>query len=170
MKVKKYMKTNPITIEKKANLAQAVKMMVEEGTNTLVVVDSKESLKPLGVMTTLCLIKQVLPDYLEDDPSVSVFERSGQLTCFSLKYKNEPIEKMMIKSKKILELDDTMVEAAAYASKSTTRSLPVIDENGKLTGLIDRTCIKKAIYNSIFKIEDPDCDRNQCDTCWREEN
>ncbi|MBD3238243.1 MAG: CBS domain-containing protein [Candidatus Moranbacteria bacterium] len=170
MKVSKYMKKNPIVIQVDQTLAEVVERMIKEKTNTIVAVDSHENLKPVGMVTTLCLIKKVLPDYLEDDPMVSAFERPGQLTCFSLKYKKEPISKIMIECRKTLDPDDTMVEAAAYASKSITRSLPVVGQDGKLIGIVDRTCIKKAIYNSIFKIENPDCDHNNCDVCWREQD
>ena len=161
MKVKDYMKKNPVTIEKKATFAQAVEKMVEEKANALVVIDSKEKQHPIGVLTMLIIIKKVLPSYIEMDPSITQFAREGGLSCLAIKAKDLKVEDIMFnlegKFKIDLHPEDAMVEAAAYAGKNTIRTLPVIDDENRLVGVIDRTCIKHAIYNAIFKEKNPDC-------------
>jgi CBS domain-containing protein len=163
MKIKNYMKKNPEVIEKGRSLKEAVEKMVEKKNNGLIVVESKDNMKPIGILSSLCVIKKVLPDYLEDYPEVSAFESDGQLACFSIKYKDEPVEEAMIKLRQMLHPDDTMVEAASYAVKSATRKIPVVDDDDRLVGVVDRTCIKNAIYDVFFKMKDLKCGPEECD-------
>ena len=147
MIVKEYMITSPATITKEKTLAEAVTKMAQEKTNSLIVVD--EDTKPVGMVSSRSIIRAVLPDYLEDDPNISVFEREGQLDHFSRKVKDLKVEEFMRKIEYKIGPDDSMVRAAAFSTLASVRTLPVVDGEKKLIGSITRTSIKNAIYNSI---------------------
>jgi len=50
----------------------------------------------------------------------------------------------------VLSANDSMIEAASYSIMAERRISPVVDAEGKLIGILTRTCIKNALYNAIF--------------------
>lgn len=156
MYVKDYMKTGSLTIAKDATLRDAVKQMVEKRSNTLIVLDDEQQRKPVGMVTIGSIINAVVPDYLEDNPSISSFTQTGQLEEFAEKVKDLPVEKIMIDIEATLKKNDPMIKAATLTTINALRTVPVVDEEGHMVGTISRTCIKNAIYNDMF----PDNDRD----------
>lgn len=160
MWVKDYMKDcfNVITGEK--TLAEAVKQMVRQKVNSLVVVDPDS--RPVGLVTSHVLIKEVVPEYLKGDPTHSQFGAEGTLDRYAQKSKDKQVSDFMYKEFHALSDKDAMIEAASYLVEGDRRTLPVVDGEGKLVGVITRTCVKKALFNSLFPEEriDPkeDCD------------
>jgi predicted transcriptional regulator len=55
------------------------------------------------------------------------------------------VKNLMSKRVFYVKPEDTILEAARIMSKKDVRRLPVIDENGKLVGVISRTDILKAL-------------------------
>ncbi len=148
MFVKDYMCTWVNTIDPGATLADATKKMVVKKTNSIVVID--ENKKPLGMISSRLLIKQVVPDYLEGDPLYSQFGAEGTFDRYAEKVKNKKVSEFMDKDFHTLSKDDAMIEAAAYSLKGRRRMLLVVDEEGILIGALTRTSIKIALYNAIF--------------------
>lgn len=164
MWVRNYMKDcfNVITGEK--TLGEAVEQMVKQKVNSLVVVD--ESQKPIGLVTSHVLIKEVVPEYLKGDPTHSQFGAEGTLDRYAQSSKEKKVSEIMYKDFHALNENDAMIEAASYLVEGDRRTLPVVNDEGVLVGVITRTCVKKALYNSIFpesKIdpqEDCDCPKH----------
>ncbi len=137
------------TISPEKTIAEAVKLMVEKRTNSLIVVD--ESKKPIGLVSSHSLIRAVVPEYLRENEITSQFNAEGAFDKHAQRNKDMIVKDVMYEDIHILNVNDAMIEAATYASKGARRVLPVADERGTLVGAITRTCIKLALYNAIFK-------------------
>jgi predicted transcriptional regulator len=162
MWVKNYMCTWVNKISPDKTLKEAVKQMVKEKTNSAIVVDEND--KPIGILSSHIIIKEVVPDYLKDDPTYSKYGAEGTFDKYAKEAKDKKVEDIMHKDFHELSINDPMIEAAAYASKGARRIIPVVDAEGKLVGAITRTCIKNALHNVIFKDDqvDPSDNRDGC--------
>lgn len=149
MWVKDFMIRGVCTIHPEATVAEAVKIMVENKTNSLVVVDEHDH--PVGLLSSYTLIKAAVPSYLQDDPIFANYGAEGTLDRYAEKIKGKEIAEMMYKEFHILKEEDAMIEAAAYAIGADRRILPVVDASGRLIGAITRTSIKNALYQAIHK-------------------
>lgn len=148
MWVKNYMCKWVNTITPDKTLADAAKQMVEKKTNSMVVVDVDN--KPIGMVSAHLLIKQVVPEYLKDDPIYSQFGAEGTFDRFAGKAKEQKVNDFMDTDFHTLSEDDAMIEAAAYSLKGRRRMLLVVNKEGVLVGALTRTCIKIALYNALF--------------------
>lgn len=149
MFVKNYMCDWVNTISQEKTFPEVVKQMVEKKTNSVVVVD--ENQKPVGLISSKTLIKQVVPGYLEEEPSNSMFGAEGTFDRYAEKLKTLKAKDFMDTDYHTLSEKDAMIEAAAYALKGDQRFMPVLNEKGELVGAITRTCIKNALYNVFFE-------------------
>lgn len=149
MIVKDYMCDWVNTISGDKTLPEVVKQMVEKKTNTIVVVDKDN--KPLGLISSRTLIKQVVPNYLKGDPTTSMFGAEGTFDRYADKVRSLKAEDFMDTNFHCLSEDDAMIEAASYSLQENQRFLPVVNEEGDLVGAITRTCIKNALHNVFHK-------------------
>jgi predicted transcriptional regulator len=149
MWVKDFMIRGVCTIHPEATVAEAVKIMVENKTNSLIVVDENDH--PVGLLSSYTLIKAAVPAYLQDDPIFANYGAEGTIDRYAEKIKGKEISDLMYKEFHILKEEDAMIEAAAYAIGADRRILPVVDQGGRLIGAITRTSIKNALYQAIHK-------------------
>jgi len=148
MIVKNYMCDWVNTISEDKTFPEVVKKMSEKKTNSIVVVDEGD--KPVGLVSSRTLIKQVIPNYLKD-PTNSMFGAEGTFDRYADKLRDLKLKDFMDTDFHILSQEDAMIEAASYAFKGNQRFMPVADEDGKLIGAVTRTCIKNALYNIFYK-------------------
>lgn len=102
------------TIEPEATVKEAVKKMVENKTNSMIVVDADK--KPIGVLSSYTLIGKVVPAYLKDDPIYSNFGAEGTFDKYAEKLQDEKVENVMNKETHVLSSDDAMIEAASHST------------------------------------------------------
>ena len=149
MKVSDYMCGNIHTITKDRTLADAIKQMVEDKSNSLIVVD--ESNKPIGLFSSRTIIRAIVPDYLQRDIKSSIYGAEGTLDEYTSNAREMKVEELMYKDFHSLTSDDAMIEAAAYMLKGSRRIIPVVDkESGEVVGSVTRTCLKNALYDILF--------------------
>jgi predicted transcriptional regulator len=149
MWVKDYMFKKVNTASPECSVKDAVCMMVEKRTNSLIVID--EEGKPMGTVSSYTLIKEVVPAYLKGDPVFSNFGAEGTFDKYAEKVQDKKLKDIMHTDIHILNEKDAMIEAASYSIHADRRLLPVVNDEGKLIGVITRTCIKNALYNVLFK-------------------
>jgi len=147
MWVKDYMSREFCVTSPDKTIKDAVKLMVEKKTNSLVVED--EQGKPIGIISSYTLIKEVVPAYLKGDPVYSNFGAEGTFDKYAEKIKNKTVGEIMNRDFHALNENDAMIEAASYAVEASRRMLPVVNEEGKVIGVINRTSIKNALYDAI---------------------
>ncbi|MBU0732453.1 CBS domain-containing protein [Patescibacteria group bacterium] len=152
MQVKDYMTTWVNTIGPDNTLEEAVEKMSEKKTNSLVVVD--KSKKPIGVISSHLLIKEIVPEYLKGSEIMAQFGVKGTLAKYAKKAKHHKIKDFMYKDIHVLDPDDAMIEAATYVVEGARRVLPVVDKEGKLIGAITRTSVKIALHDALSEAEE----------------
>lgn len=149
MLVKDYMYTVTHTATADISVAQALQLMTENKTNSLIVIDTTK--KPIGIISSQILIKAAVPEYLKDDPVYSQYGTEEILSESVATIKDKPISEFMYTEIHCLSPNDAIVEAASYSLDSYRRALPVTDdETGELIGTVTRTCLKNALYNAVF--------------------
>ncbi|OGH82238.1 MAG: hypothetical protein A3F93_01620 [Candidatus Magasanikbacteria bacterium RIFCSPLOWO2_12_FULL_34_7] len=137
------MQTKVNTLSPDDTFAEAIKKMLEAKTNGMVVVN--KDFKIEGILSSWDLIQYLVPDYLEEDKHLASFESADVFAKRALEIKDEPVSKFMTKSVHTCNSSDSLMEAAIILSEFKIRQLPVVDENNKLVGYINRTDIKRAI-------------------------
>jgi CBS domain-containing protein len=132
------------TIGSDATFFEALDKMIKEKTNSLVVVD-KEG-KVAGMINTGDLIKEVVPDYLEEDNAVTAHFANIEMFMEDVKKaKDVSISKFMTKNPATVDAEDSLMEVAAIAISKKQMRVPVVDGNKKPIGLITRTEVKQVI-------------------------
>ena len=150
MKIRDYMFKDFYTINPDKTLADAVKKMVEKKSNSLIVVNEEN--KPLGLISSYCIIKAIIPSYLKEDARPSIYDAEGTFDRYAHNSKDKKIKDIMYKEFHTLTDDDTMIEAATYSLKGARRIFPVVNkETEKLVGAVTRTSIKNALHDIYFK-------------------
>lgn len=138
------------TIAPDKTLSDAVKQMVENKSNSLIVVDIDN--KPIGLFSSRTLIKAIVPNYLQEDIRSSIFDAEGTFNKYAEESRDKIVKDFMYEEFHTLTDDDAMIEAATYSLKGSRRIIPVVSkENGVLVGAITRTCTKNALYDILFK-------------------
>lgn len=148
MWVKDYMKKRVNTITKDKTLAEAVKQMVEQEINSLIVTEND---KPVGLVTSQILIQTILPGYLSSDLNAAQFGAEGTFDKYADSNRNKKVGDFMYTDFHVISEKDTMIEAAAFLANGERRTLPVVNDEGRLVGVITRTCVKIALHNVLFK-------------------
>jgi len=149
MLVKDVMSKNVITISSEESVRDAIEKMAKNNISGLIVVENE---KVVGVISESDIIKFVSSEFPEIKTPMNVTLSILQVLESGIRIIKEmkKIGKLKVKdlmNKKIFSVkpEDTILEAARTMSKKDVRRLPVIDESGKLVGVISRTDILKAL-------------------------
>lgn len=145
--VKDYMRPAPAVILCSVSLKEAVQAMTREKTNGLVVVDAKNRVS--GILSSWDVIRYVVPNYLEEDKHLASFASNDLFAKRIQEVASHPVSKFMTQRVHTVLPTDSLMEAATLLSEHNIRQLPVVDANGVLVGYINRTDIKKAIYEVL---------------------
>ncbi|MFZ8830038.1 MAG: HPP family protein [Candidatus Aenigmatarchaeota archaeon] len=149
MLVKDVMSKNVITISPEESISNAIDKMAKNNISGLIVVEDEKVVGVISESDVLKIFKSEFPELkLSSNISLSIFSliKSGIKIIREIK----KIGKLKVKdlmSKKVffVKPEDTILEAARIMSKKDVRRLPVIDESGKLVGIISRTDILRAL-------------------------
>jgi len=151
------MSKNVITISPEESISNAIDKMAKNNISGLIVVEDEKVVGVISESDVLKIFKSEFPELkLSSNVSLSIFSliKSGIKIIREIK----KIGKLKVKdlmSKKVffVKPEDTILEAARIMSKKDVRRLPVIDESGKLVGIISRTDILRALIKewSIFR-------------------
>jgi CBS domain-containing protein len=134
MKVGDLIRTAAITVEPEASLMDAAKLMSTHRIGILVVVDPLDKAKMVGV--------------LSERDIVTAVAKGGSIYS--------PIENLMTKQLISIPKAASIDEAAMTMSKFSVRHLVVVDDSGKLFGvvsvrdIISEEKILKALSTSVF--------------------
>jgi len=144
MKISESMKTTVITIPESATVRDAVVQFVNNQISMLPVVDSAG--RPIGAIHLRDLLKKVLPvfvdlitdfDYVGDFGAIE--DRKPERAWLERRVTTvmEPLE--------TVEASSGLARAFSIMKKRRILDLPVVDEEGKLVGLVSRVDIGRAL-------------------------
>ncbi len=128
MRVEDYMSTPVVVVKPEDTLAYARNLMIRYRIGRLVVIDDAE--RPIGILTRSDMVR-ALSEY-----------RSR--TIDSLR-----VEEVMTKNPATVKASQPLRQAARVLLEKGVSGLPVVDEDGKLVGIITKTDIVKAYAEKI---------------------
>ena len=137
-KVKDYM-TNPVvTCKKEDKLEHALQLLDEYNIGRLVIIDKDE--KPVGIITYSTILRKT-----------NLFEPLGKINMHVAVLLEDCIlvKDLMVEDLFTVNAEDEIVKAAEIIVKYDISGLPVIDESGKLSGMISSSDIVR-IYEKEF--------------------
>jgi len=123
-------------------MRQAVELMVKNNTNTLLVVDEEN--KFLGLVTSKDVILAILPDFLED-VRIAALAKEGTFDKLAKDSENKLVKEFMNTKISKVKLDTLVVKVAANVLHQNESRLPVVDDEGRVIGIVTRTQIKNAV-------------------------
>ena len=150
MKVKDAMSKDLITITPSTGIREIYKIFSEKGIGGLPVVDKENKL--LGMVTKTSLIDVLIPDYFG---LVSDFMFIDDLGALEEKLESIPMldlfiaEDLMIKDLTTINENASLMKAPALMNQNNRRRLPVITKDKKLTGIITRMDVCRALFNGV---------------------
>ncbi len=145
--VKDYMQKQVATISKNATFKEAVEKMIHAKTNGLVVVNGNNQV--IGIISSWDLIQHIVPDYLEEDRHLASFESPDVFEKRIQEVQDNPITKFMTMKVLTVMATDSIMEASTLLSEFRIRQLPVVNDEKKLVGYINRTDIKRAVGEAL---------------------
>ena len=144
------MNPKAITLNKNSTFRDAVELMLKKHTNGIVIIDNEN--KVAGILSSWDLIQYLVPDYLEEDKHLASFETGDTFSTRIDELENDSIMNFASKKVHTIKKTHSIMEAAALLSEFHIRQLPVVDDENKLIGYLNRTDVKKAI-GDVLKIK-----------------
>lgn len=136
-----------VLVHEKDTLRSVLEKMVRDKRNSLTVVDDKGVL--VGAVNAVDIIKEVLPDYLEDDAIASRFADDSFLKEDAERVKDTPVSAFMAQSIPTISSEGSLLEASIMAIKKGRGRITVVDKEGKPLGVLTRTEIKRVIASYL---------------------
>jgi len=118
--IKEYMKTDVVTVNKEAKLADVAKIMTDKNIGSVIVVENS---KPIGIITERDIVK-------------AIGTGKGLETR---------AEEIMTKSLITVREDSPITGALALMRQFNIRHLPVIDDKGNLKGILSIRDVARAL-------------------------
>ena len=149
MLVKDVMSKNVITISPEDSISDAIEKMAKNNISGLIVVEEEKVVGVISESDVLRVFKSEIPEIsTSTNATLSIFlilEKGIKAINEMKKIGKLKVKNLMSKKVFYVKPEDTILEAARIMSKKDVRRLPVIDENGKLVGVISRTDILRAL-------------------------
>ncbi len=144
MKVKEIMTKNVTSISADANAREALDLLEKKQISGLPVVDSGDKL--VGMFTEKDILSYILPSYI-DKVGKFIYEENPKSTRrkFSELSKMK-VSQLMRKEVVTIGEDTTLCEVARVMLTQKARRLPVLDKTGRMTGIVARCDVLKAMF------------------------
>lgn len=132
-----------ISISEEASFKEALKAMVDQKTNTLLVVDDTGSL--VGEVTVADLMDAIVPEYLDGDNIAANFATEEMFEKAVRDAAEQQVKFFMSHDFSVVEVDDGLMTIAATAIAHQRARIPVVDKDGHPVGIISRQGLKHII-------------------------
>jgi CBS domain-containing protein/RNA polymerase-binding transcription factor DksA len=148
--VKSYMSGDPVSILAEASALEAFDLLVDRGIRHLPVVDAQ--LRVIGVLS-IDDLRAALPVEVSTRRELSPAERAM--------IRDWRVGELMSHAPELVEEEASMADAADRMADRRIGCLPVVDEQGKLVGLLSETDALRALAASARLMERPDPSRKE---------
>lgn len=148
--VKSFMSGDPVSILAEASALEAFDLLVDRGIRHLPVVDAQ--LRVIGVLS-IDDLRAALPVEVSTRRELSPAERAM--------IRDWRVGELMSHAPELVEEDATMADAADRMADRRVGCLPVVDEQGKLVGLLSETDALRALAASARLMERPEHSRKE---------
>ena len=137
----------PLLIQRDAHLKDVLLSLLDGKTNIGCVVDEDGHF--VGAVTTVDVIRAILPDYIESDEVAARFADESMLKEDVLKAACHPISEFIEEDETTVSPDTQLLEATVLSSKDCNGRIVVTDEDNKPVGILSRTQIKRALVTFL---------------------
>lgn len=151
MDVAKCMRTKLILARPDSDYKSLVGKITSSTPRQIYIVDEKYKL--LGIVTSLDLLKEVMPSYMNADLARSLTVEADLLQKQVEKVKDKCASEIMVTKIKFLHPDDQLFEANALIAETGFNTLPVLDKDGKILGEIARRDILMRLISKCPSLE-----------------
>jgi len=134
-------------IEGTASFKEAVEKMINQKTNSLLVVDNEGKL--MGEVTISELLAAVVPDYLSGDSISAHFVDNESFEKDIKETAEKQVQYFMSTKVTPVTLDEELMVIATKAVKYKTVRIAVVDEDNKPIGIISRRGLKHIIGDAL---------------------
>jgi CBS domain-containing protein len=146
MEVKDIVK-EAVVISEEASFTEAVKLMIEGKTNTLLVVDSEGRLT--GEVSVADLLDAIVPEYLDGDSIAAHFATEEMFAEAVKDTEDKQVEFFMSTDFSTVEMTDGLMSVAATAIGHQRARIPVVDKDNRPVGIISRQGLKHIIADYL---------------------
>jgi len=136
MKVRDIMTKDLTSCEKDVSVRELIFILDSAGIPNIPIVDEEE--KVIGYISEKDLIKAALPGYFEMLHTASFIPDLNQISKKLAQIADDPVEKYMQHNAIVVTEDDDDLQAADLIIRKGTKSLPVVDSEGRLVGKVRR--------------------------------
>lgn len=136
MKVREAMIRDVSAIFEDETIEDFIVSCLRQNKSGLPVVD--DAFKVVGFLSESDVIRSALPSYFSLLQSASFIPDTHQFVLRLEKIKNDKVSLHMIKRVTCVKLDDTVIYAADLLIKNNLKILPVVDEERRLIGIVNR--------------------------------
>ena len=145
MKARDYMSTDVVSVGRAANVEEIASLLKKHAISGVPVVDEEERL--LGVVTHEELINIFIPHYLSMFDELAFLDDFGVIEAQTMS-EIEPslflAEDVMVARPITVGPDTSIMKAAALLLNRRLVFLPVVDENGRVVGVLNRSDVSCA--------------------------
>jgi len=136
MKVREIMTKDLTSCEKDVSVRELIFILDSAGIPNIPIVDEEE--RVIGYISEKDLIKAALPGYFEMLHTASFIPDLNQISKKLAQIADDPVEKYMQHNAIVVTEDDDDLQAADLIIRKGTKSLPVVDSEGRLVGKVKR--------------------------------
>jgi len=136
MKVSEAMIRDVSTIFEDETIEDFIIFCLRQNKSGLPVVD--EEFRVVGFLSESDIIKSALPSYFSLLQSASFIPDTHQFVIRLGKIKDDQVSQHMVKPPVLIKPDDTVIYAADLLIKNGLKIIPVVNDEGKLMGIINR--------------------------------
>ena len=134
-------------IDLSATLEDAVRKMIKDRANALIVVDDEG--KFAGEINVSDLFDAVVPDHLDGDTVLDYFSNEEAFVNAVKDAKEKPVEDFMTQNAEPVRITDSIMSVAAVAIAYQHSRIPVVDHSDRPIGVISRQGLKHIIGNYL---------------------
>lgn len=136
-----------VTIAKDASFQDAITRMIEEQSNSLLVIDETGAL--IGEVVVSDLLDAIVPEYLDDDAIAAEFATAELFATAVERAKDKKVSEFMTTDMITVDDHDSLMLVAQTAIKEKSARIPVIDADKKPVGIISRRGVKHLIADFL---------------------
>lgn len=133
-----------------ATLEEAIKKMINDKANALIVID--EDGKFAGEVNVSDLFEAIVPEYLNGDQVIKHFTSEESFVEALREASAKPVEEFMTMNAEPVRITDNILSVAAAAVAHQHSRIPVVDHDDRPIGVISRSGLKR-ILGTFLGIE-----------------
>ncbi|MCD5415632.1 CBS domain-containing protein [Candidatus Bipolaricaulota bacterium] len=136
MKVREIMTKDLVSCEEDVSVRELIFILDSAGIPNIPIVNEDD--KVVGYISENDLIKAALPGYFEMLHTTSFIPDMDQIAKKLTKIADDPVDKYMQHDIVVITEDDDDLQAADLIIRKRLKSLPVVDNEGRLVGKVTR--------------------------------